>query len=171
MTRSSRQRKTGVKSANTASGCAITTEAKDSGRVGIPTRLRSIAHQVFGSSFKRFMGCPLRHSSASSGVPESSHVRFRAVQGANPSVRARYECDKSRADLATKWQLPKNAQHVQDTRRFQRPLNHLKRHYDRGGGGPRVLTVALPNRSIFLLKKCPKGRQTDPADPGEQGHA
>ena len=74
------------------------------------------------------MGCPLRHSSVSSGAPESSHVRFRAVQGANPSVRARYGWDITRANLATKWQLPTNVQDVQDTRRFQRPLNPLKGH-------------------------------------------
>ena len=74
------------------------------------------------------MGCPLRHSSVSSGAPESSHVRFRAVQGANPSVRARYGWDITRADLATKWQLPTIAQDVQDTPRFGRPLNPLKGH-------------------------------------------
>ena len=152
-----------MKNANTASGCVTTTEAGGSGRVGIPTRLRSIARQVSGSSSGEFTGCPLRHSSVSSGAPDRSQVRSRAVQGANPSVRARYERDRSRADLATKWQLPANAQDVQDTRRFQRPLNHLKRHYDRGGGRPKILTVPLPNRSTFLLKKCPKGCQTDPS--------
>ena len=67
------------------------------------------------------MGCPLRHSSISSGVPESSNVRFRAVQGANPSARARYGWDITQANLATKWQLPTNNQDVQDTRRFCKP--------------------------------------------------
>ena len=97
--------------------------------------------------------CPSLRWSASYGAPDRSQVRFRVVQGGAPSVRARYERDKSRADLATTWQLPANAQDVQDTPRFVRPLNPSTGHHDRGGGGPRVLTVALPNRSICNPKK------------------
>lgn len=139
--------------ANTASGYVITIEAGVSGRVGTETRLRSIALQISVSSSGGLTVCPSLRWSASYGAPDRSQVRFRVVQGSAPSVRARYERDKSRANLATKWQLPGSCRKLQGSPRFVRPLNPSTGHHDRGGGGPRVLTVALPNRSICNPKK------------------
>ncbi len=146
-----------MKNVNTASGYVITIEAGVSGRVGTETRLRGIEHQVSVSSSGGFMGCPSRHSSASSGAPDCSQVRFRVVRGSAPSVRARYERDKSRANLATKWQLPGSCRKLQGSPRFVRPLNPSPGHQDRGGGDRRVLSVALANRSTGPIKNPSKG--------------
>ena len=126
-----------MKSANTASGYVTTTEASGIGRVGIPARLRNIALQISVSSSGGLTVCPSLRWSASYGAPDRSQVRFRVVQGSAPSVRARYERDKSRANLATKWQLPGSCRKLQGSPRFVRPLNPSTGHYDRGGRGSR----------------------------------